>query len=191
MPRKTRPQRPHASLNEFLARHNATNWDVVLVGDGSGTDWEHPTAYAVVIIDRLTRRRELLMGGLSQGSVQLAELLPTLHALSWHDAIIAPAQRGAGFRGWNVHIFTDNSSVHTWITSGSGPPWVLILEGFRRRGYVLHSHLIPREEVELHVLVDHASRQYRRGLPVLDLGVLVPMAPGLQLTDLNPWEIQP
>lgn len=59
-------------------------WDVVLVGDGSGSHYGYPGGWGVKIYDRLSDTSAVLWGGLSDTTVNVCELSPYVYGLLWH-----------------------------------------------------------------------------------------------------------
>ena len=43
-----------------------TDWDVVIIGDGSGSDWQSPCGWASVLIDKETRNRKVFYGAIEE-----------------------------------------------------------------------------------------------------------------------------
>ncbi len=136
-----------STLANLLRAYAITNWDLILIGDGSGSSAVHPCGWSVVIIDRRTGVRTLLVGGQNMGSITLAEALPYLLALQHFDSNIRgtihaadPGERQELF----VHILTD--SQHT-ARAGQGKHsrdkygaiWAG-LDHFGKLGYYLNWH---------------------------------------------------
>lgn len=67
----------------MLTKAGITEWDLLIVGDGSGTGWGDACGWASVLIDRRTRNRKLFYGAMNLGSVNLAEMMPYYQALAW------------------------------------------------------------------------------------------------------------
>lgn len=103
---RLRPRRE--SLQELLQRAAITEWDGLLVGDGSGSVKEGHCGWSVVVIDRVSRSRHLLYGGFSSGVICEAELLPYILGMHYYDkhyrtSIQQPMRK--------IAIITDNVSV--------------------------------------------------------------------------------
>jgi hypothetical protein len=175
-PGRTAPkkQKPHveglATLQELLKHLQVTEWDALIVGDGSGSGWKQGAGWSAVLIDKYSGARKLFYGALNAGTVTLGELLPYLHALSWYTATDAPGHRRrkeASLLGkqMHIHIVTDSQII---ATSGNNPEsrrshrelWKAFDE-YVRRGFILKFHYVPRDTVNLNVLVDEVSRQAR------------------------------
>lgn len=139
-------------LSALLARLNIANWDVLLVGDGSGSGWTTPCGWASILVDRVYHGRQLFYGAMNLGSVNLGESMPYLHALSWYDAQVGKTllrQTGQ----IRVHIVTDSATVANWGTKAMqlGEPlprkhiglWATMRE-YRQLGYTMTFHWAPR-----------------------------------------------
>jgi hypothetical protein len=149
-------------------------WDVLIVGDGAGCWWDGPCGWGCALIDRHLKRRRAFYGGLSTGSIAIAELLPTVHAMLWYAEFHGHARKKALRRGTlNVHVITDNApTVSQWnsLTRGGAkaqkirrkrPLWNILLQ-LERAGYIFHFHWVPRNTIGLNVTADKLSRIARR-----------------------------
>lgn len=68
-----------------------TKYDVVLVGDGSGTSAGEACAWNCLLYETKTNRETWLNGGLSSGTNNVAELLPYITSL-WHYDYLNPGK---------------------------------------------------------------------------------------------------
>lgn len=176
-------QRPATPLPEvspdipsLLARCNITRWDVLIVGDGSGTGWKDACGWSHFVIDRLTRQRKLLRGGMDGASVNIAEMMPTLHGLTWYHATIG-RDRLQQTGTINVHVITDSQ-----VTAEHGTTAVdltkpitetneLFWSGVRnwqRRGYIIEFHWLPRSTTDLNKAADLIASMARRAVLNVD-----------------------
>lgn len=142
----------------------------LLVGDGSGSKTDSPFGWASCLVERQTGGRQLFYGGLSCGTINIAELLPYVHALDWYEINIAGSRPSTrGYR--NVHILTDSQTVARWINRANAGqshhyfrPYIVMLEGFRKLGYAMHAHWIERQTSLLHNVTDLVSVDSRKQL---------------------------
>lgn len=162
----TTPREPTASqrtenppdaelLHLLLQRLRISHWDVLLVGDGSGCQWEQPAGWASALVDRNTRGRRLSYGAANAGSINFAESLPYMQALSWYDKFFGKARLRELHSGIHVHVLTDSQIVARWGTEAANLEtvtplprdhiaiWSTIRE-YRRLGYVFTFHWAPR-----------------------------------------------
>lgn len=148
-------------------------WDVIIVGDGSGGEWNLGAGWASVLVDHYSASRKLFTGGLHPGTVSLGEIFPYLHAMLWYAGKDGPGKTrkhavAAQGRNVEVHIVTDSQYV---ATAGSNPGsrkahrelWAA-MDAFSHSGYNLRYHFVEREAVDLNCLVDELSRQARQSL---------------------------
>ncbi len=146
------------------------SWNAIIVGDGSGSSWSIGGGWACVLIDRLTLKRKLFCGSMKPGTVQIAEMMPYLHAMLWYTARGNPGRSARQVamsigRSVNVHIVTDSETVaksgnRVQGRSANLPLWAAF-DQFAAMGYALRFHHVPRETVPLNILADEVSRSAR------------------------------
>ncbi len=61
--------------------YSVQDWDLILIGDGSGTTAEKPCGWSVTVFDVASASIKVLSGGVSHGTNNYGELAPYLHAL--------------------------------------------------------------------------------------------------------------
>lgn len=158
------------TLAELLKHCNITDWDAIIIGDGSGQGWKMGAGWASVLIDRASCARKLFYGAMNTGTVTLGELMPYLHAMSWYTGKDGPGthrrkEKAALGKQMQIHIFTDSQII---AMSGNNPEsrhshqeiWKAFDE-FRKRGFVVTFHFVDRGRINMNVLVDEVSRQAR------------------------------
>lgn len=159
-----------ATLADLLNHLKITEWDAIIVGDGSGSGWKMGAGWAAVLIDKYSGARKLFYGAMNTGTVSLGELFPYLHALCWYTGRDGPGRHRrrelqSVQRQMQIHIVTDSQII---AMAGNRPQsrrshqelWTAFDE-FRKRGFVLTFHYVGRAKVDLNVLVDEVSRQAR------------------------------
>ena len=135
-----------------MEKLGSPKWDVLLVGDGSGSGWNGAAGWACTLVDNMTQGRRFFYGAMECGSVNLAESMPYLQALAWYDAHHGKANlKQLGLI--RVHILTDSRTIATWGNRAAGPEatvpraqlvfWAGIKE-LRRQGYQMTFHWAPR-----------------------------------------------
>lgn len=186
MARKRRAETPPPEIPDLpslLSRLNITRWDALIVGDGSGTGWQDGCGWAHTVIDRLTRGRRMFRGACDGGSVNLAELMPVLHGLTWfHQTVGRDRLRHSG--GQVIHIVTDSTTTveHGRQALDLSRPiletnllfWSGVRE-FHRLGYEIHFHWLGRSTTDLNRAADLVAALARRGN--LDLELRVGLTP--------------
>lgn len=157
------------SLEELLERLGIKEWDFVIIGDGSGSNWNHECGWASVSIERITMERLVWNGCMNRGTVNVAEIMAYVQPLNWIAAREEDRRKKKKTRrsAYNIHIITD--SQYCRDTGGScdrlslaknGVLWAA-LDIFRRQGFVLHWHWIERETAALNKYADRASKLAR------------------------------
>ena len=164
-------QKEQESLEQLLNRLQIqpNEWDLLLVGDGSGSKWGYPIGWGCVAVYPNRLDRKVYWGCASSGTVNIAEslayLIPlTEFAKDTHDQ----AKVNKRNEPKNVHIVTDSEYARR-RGEGSGSIdfkknsaiWAG-LEMFNRQGIFLHWHHKPREDVALNRYADAVSKEARR-----------------------------
>lgn len=168
-------------LQAILDRIGNPQWDLLIVGDGSGSGWDRACGWAGILLDNQTRGRKLVYGAMNVGSVNSAESMPYLQALSWFDA--TQGKERLRTRGMlNVHVLTDSQVIANWGNRAMSPDgnlprsniayWAAMRE-FRRLGYHCHFHWARRSTTQLNWVADllagMARRELQRAFAVMDV----------------------
>ena len=91
-PWRPSPENQAAALEELARQLALPDFDLLLVGDGSGTVYDRPAGWACVAYERCTGRVVLHAGAASGGTNNFAELVPYVQALwSYHQQHGQPA----------------------------------------------------------------------------------------------------
>lgn len=125
------------------------------------------------------KRSPLLSGAFSAGTVNIAELMAGLQGLMWLDEE-GQAKQLRRERGdfIDVHIVTDSEltvnqgNLKAACRGVTRVLWKSIRE-YEREGYRLHYHWYPRDQIQINVLCDHASRQARLAVEAITVGSLL------------------
>ena len=158
-------------LQEVLNRFRIAQWDVVLVGDGSGNTWNAPCGWSAVLLDRQTRGRRVFFGAANTGSINFAELMPYLQALAWYDNNYGSDRiRKVGIL--QVHVITDSQVIATEgnrVFAGERLPRSRALvwgsmTALRTCGYAIQFHWAPRATLGLNWMADCLAGLSRRTL---------------------------
>lgn len=168
------------------------DWDALIVGDGSGTDWKNAIGWAAVLIDHYGNFRAPFFGMESTGTSQTAELQPYLAAMRWYNAgpgrdRVKARQARGGF--CKVHIVSDNRNL---INQGLGlnqrrayPDIWASYDAYAIQGYQFHWHWVARLRLGLNRLADLMAGRCRI------LMESAKMPDGTFIRDLNLYEINP
>lgn len=152
------------TLQAVLERIGNPSWDLLIVGDGSGSGWHHACGWAATLVCNRTQGRRFFYGGMDNGSVNFAESMPYIHALTWYDKHYGK-ELLQNLGHLNVHILTDSQVIAQWGTQAMQPDNVselprkqLILfaglREFRRLGYHCRFHWAPRMTSEFNWAAD-------------------------------------
>jgi len=180
------------SLEELLSRLNIQpdEWDLLIIGDGSGSNWTRESGWASVSIERATLERRVWLGAMNRGTVNFAEMMAYLQPLNWYaSAELTKRKKSGNVRFRKVHIVTDSKyckeqGSRKLFTSKKNSVLWKIFDGFQRHGILLHWHWIPRDTVSLNVYADKVSKAARKSLA----GVQTNLNPG-NLT--GPYQFNP
>lgn len=163
-------------LQAVLDRLAINQWDLLLVGDGSGSGWAQCCGWAAVLIDRnhlLDRNlygRRFFYGAADPGSVNFAESMPYMQAINWYD--VQYGRQLLHTKGvLNVHVLTDSQVIANWgnratqpttdLPRKAIPAWAAIRE-YSRLGYHFTMHWAPRMTTELNWAADLIAGLARR-----------------------------
>ena len=171
---KTDNETLEALLERLCIRPQA--WDLLLIGDGSGSNWNFECGWGCVSIQSDTMARKAWYGAMSSGTVNFAEIMAYIQPLTWY---VHREQRlrkeGFGSTYRNVHILTDSRYVQKQGERGDARGklknkalWHLF-NSFSSQGIIVHWHWIPRESVELNQFADRLSKGARLLLKGQDL----------------------
>ncbi len=145
------------TLQAILRRLNITAWDLFIIGDGSGSGWNSACGWAGCLCDHQSHARRFFWGGMNLGSVNCAESMPYMQALTWFDAVYGKERLKA--RGHlNVHVLTDSQTIATWGNRAMSPEgtlprsniaiWAPMRE-YRRLGYHCQFYWAARSTTQL------------------------------------------
>lgn len=155
-------------LQQFEIADDA--WDVLLLGDGSGSKWGHAVGFGSVMFDRRNGRHRTWHGALNDGTVNLAEIMAYMAPLTFLATQALDAKEaGMRLKVVNVHIFTDSQYCRDTGKKGcsmQGKNNLLweCLKSVNRVGVIPHWHWIRRETSPLNSLVDRLSKASRHAI---------------------------
>lgn len=148
-------------LGQLLQELEIREFDLILIGDGSGSKWGYGIGWACVAIESGDHARRVFYGGANDGTVNVAEPLAYLIPLSWYAGKLEAAKL-KGPR--NIHIITDSEYVQQRgsreqsVLSGAHSVLWAAIEMLSRRGFVITWHWIERETYALNSFVDTMSK---------------------------------
>lgn len=197
MKKSKRP--PSSSLYTLLKDLDIKAWDVLLIGDGSGSGWDIGVGWSCVVIDRHTKTRKIIHGGGSTGTVNIAELMAYVHAMLWYSSHIGKNLRKQYPRKiLDVHIITDSRVVanqgekvgeRNMEGLANRALWASISD-IARQGYTFHWHWIERLTNELNWAADQMAGAARKAVRSCELIEDIPdengKYPPVSIYDINP-----
>lgn len=136
------------------------------MGDGSGSTWERAIGWTSVSVERKTGERQIWHGGANRGTVNFAEIMAYLQPLGWFAAREEERRKSGGTRLYRVHIVTDSEYCKNMGNSRNrlgiknAALWAAF-DVFRRQGFILQWHWIPRQSCALNRHCDTISRLAR------------------------------
>lgn len=129
-----------SDLEALTSELSLPEYDLLLVGDGSGTTSNEACAWACVAYNKITGEIDIHNGSMSCGTNNFAELIPYAQAL-WHfdqyfKTVAKPNQQG------RVEIVSDSEVTvrcgnGVYTRKGNGFLWNGI-EWFEKNGYTIH-----------------------------------------------------
>ncbi len=148
-----------ADLLEFL---KIDVWDHLLVGDGSGSNWQHPGGWATAVITRATPALEVVSpiiewfyGSTTHATNNTMEMMAYIEPLLW---LLGQDQE---IRYRKVHIVTDSqylvwSATHANRWKANKLLWQL-LHACQRFGVELTWHWVPRACISFNRMADNLA----------------------------------
>lgn len=104
----------HKDIEELLRKHKLrSKWDAIVLSDGSGSKYPYAIGYASTLITRTPEESREFYGGMSQGTVNVAELLAVWQPLLWLENQNVAVQTP----GYRVVIFSDSEYTVQLINS--------------------------------------------------------------------------
>lgn len=170
----------------MLFRLGISEWDAVLVGDGSGSKFGQPIGFACVLLTKDSMQRRVFHGAMNDATVNMAELLAYVAPLTWYANSVSDDEK---LRVRHVHIITDSQYVQTRGESGALPAkgknaiLFAAINAMERFGLRLHWHWINRDTVDLNKIVDEISKLARIEYTRATKPVMV-----FDLSTANPWQ---
>jgi len=164
-------------LQQVLERAKIDRWDILIIGDGSGTGWKDACGWAGILIDRAYHMRLLVDGAQNLGSINLAEMMPYLMGLiNYHEQ---QGKRQLKMRSpLQVHIITDSQVTCYHGIAAAKPEEPLpkvshraLWAGMRelgRMGYRIHYHWAERSTSMLNWASDLIAYLARKGVKNLE-----------------------
>lgn len=164
-------------IEEVLADLGVSDWDIALIGDGSGRHWKEKGAgWCCVLIEKHFNARSIFFGGANSLTTHLSELLPYIHALTWHSQTRSNKTIEVIKRNIRAIIVTDSQNLSVVGTNACKgripnkvPALYQTLLAFTYRGYNIDFVKIPRDSIAINVLCDGIAYKANRAMREIDL----------------------
>lgn len=166
--KKTKEPKRNDPLDKLLKTLKIKEWDLLLVGDGSGSQWDKECGWGVTAIERSTMTRRVFYGAMNNGTMNFAEAMAYLQPLTYYLAKEEDKRRAGKVDvvGMSVHIVTDSeycrhrgTSRSTQLKKNRGL-WAMF-ELIQRQGLILNWHWVKRDIIALNRFSDGLSRAAR------------------------------
>ncbi len=177
----------------LLDRLGIEEYDLILIGDGSGSKWGLPIGWAVTAIAKTSMERKVFYGAMNDGTVNIAEAMAYMQPLLWYATKVrAERKQGGVTREHIVHIITDSEYVREVGSRGhvdfstNQPIWA-VYELLKRQCLQINWHWQRRDEVALNAFADLLSKRSRKLFKENDQENALRLR-GITRDDANPWE---
>lgn len=140
-------------------------WDLILVGDGSGSKWNNPGGWACTMIMRSRKNNDVhymtpFVGAVSRGPINWLEAMPYWHCIRHHYFDMGGKELCEG-GGVDVHVVSDSE----WVVKTMSGRYKANVHGdmlalfnyFRSKGYRISWHHFHRDVVTLNGIVDQLA----------------------------------
>lgn len=164
------PPKAQLTVKQCCKELGIKEWDHLIIGDGSGSTWDHAIGWASVTITRATDRYKIRWGGMDTGTVNFAEIMAYLQPLTFLQSEAENKRERTGGRrsAQIIHIITDSQycqltgdSRSRMISANKNGGLWRCFDVFQRQGFVLHWHWMARERSNLNSYVDKLSKLAR------------------------------
>ncbi len=183
------------TLQALLLKAGIDDFDLLLVGDGSGSKWGYAAGWASIAIEPDSLERKTFYGACNDATVNFAELMAYLAPLTWFVSR-AKKERRRPRRGafFEIHVITDSQYTET---SGEREEFIkkteniMLLAGYQtlgHKGFNVSWHWLERDTSDLNRLTDHLSRTARLSLTEANVPKAVEDRFGFTANTSNPWE---
>lgn len=182
MEKQSKEQRSVDTLAGLLSylRTPVDGWDLLLVGDGSGSKWNNPGGWACAMIIQNRKTKEInyltpLVGAVSRGSINWLEAMPYWHCLRHHYYDMQGKEMCAN-GGVDVLIVSDSKwTVDTMSGRNSAKvheDMALLFQHYRQKGYRLHWRHVEREIIKLNSIVDVLAANAREYIDAMEYPII-------------------
>jgi ribonuclease HI len=163
------------AMEELADKLGVSDYDLMLVGDGSGSSLLTPCGWYVTAYERKTGKVWSHNGGASGGTNNYAELEPFIFALwayrhvLWHYHTEQNGNDGKmKVTPPKVLIVSDSEvtvkgGTREYSRRANAPLWASI-EWFEQKNYVIHWRWVPRNSNKFNLLADKVAGETRKAV---------------------------
>lgn len=164
-----RKEQKEQTLSDLLRDLNikSSQWDALLIGDGSASDWRNECGWCSVLIT-YDFQREIFYGSCNKGTNNVAEMMAYVMPLMYLSSQFVPT---ANRKTCRVRVITDSEYVAKGINGvtnlKSNTELWSVLNSAKYNGLSVAAHWIPRDTVDLNKLchdVANYTRQVQKDL---------------------------
>jgi hypothetical protein len=143
-------------------RMPSNGWDLILIGDGSGSKWDNPGGWACSMIMKSRETKEVhyftpLVGAVSRGSINWLEAVPYWHCLRHHYYHMDGKELCAD-GGVDVFIVSDSEWVVKTMSGRQSArthdDMVMLFQYYRQHGYRMQWRHVKRDVIKMNKIVD-------------------------------------
>jgi hypothetical protein len=140
--------------------HQVTEWDYMIVSDGSGTTWEESGGWCAYLYDRRRKQVKHFTGGFSAATCHVAEYMPLIQVLLYLEA------HTPDFTGRKpvVVLMTDRKTLPETFGNVYDSPknGLQSLVNYFTQQFDLRPIWLPGESVAVHSLCHGTANEVRR-----------------------------
>lgn len=140
----------YKQLSALLSKLQIDNWDILLIGDGSGGSGG-PCGWGCLSIERKDFSRKTWYGSMNEGTINVAEYMAYIQPL-----IYFANQKAETFQ--HVHIITDSQ-----VVAAANPNYICgkFLADFLAKGFIIKTHWLARDTIQANEFADLVSKSAR------------------------------
>ena len=173
MPHKPKPKiLQDLDLVRLLQHLRIDYWNYLLIGDGSGSQWDHPCGWSCVQLRQRTGEVTHLAGSFSRGTNIVAEMMAYVQPIL-ELACSNKCDRNPNSGRCHIHVVTDCKHLaDAWRVPAATPRsnrplWRLLQTAQREHGMVLRIHHMRRESLAANVLSHYTANCARVTMPAV------------------------
>ncbi len=157
----------------LLLGDKINDWDVFMVGDGSGSIQGRPGGWAVITYVRNPSRTKLFYGSVSDTTINIAELMPYIHSFHWYANNLGKrALKNSSDGLIKVYVITDCDIIakqgNKEVGREQNSPLWSFFDQYECRGYVFKWFYLARDTSEVNRECDALSKQMRLLVQTID-----------------------